>query len=369
MQEVTDQYQPREGDTALNTAWGLGGNYVENIGALLQPIADTTMLSGLMETLSAFGEEKDTAKEVISTATESYIRQFTPTLGSKIHGIFDPTKYSTYSDNFFERQLRASAINMRLLDYAISKATGEKFLQPQLDADGQPAQTQDYGFGMAGRAVNNLLNPATVKKNTMTDTDDELLRLYKSTGNYGILARQQYYINNTNFTPEERSEFNQYYLPEYRKAAEEFINSPSYKNMDDDERVSVLNAMSKHLKTEAGVKYLGKVVPNASESLTVRDKACDFAVSKGVTTAKYYQYMNTPFVKDKDGNTISNTRAMQIRAQMEADGIWDDIVKAINDGQFEAKDFNLTKPVVKWDTSQFTYNYDLMQNGSYTGKY
>lgn len=369
MQEVTDQYQPREGDNALNTAWGLGGNYVENIGALLQPIADTTMLSGLMETLSAFGEEKDTAKEVISTATESYIRQFTPTLGSKIHGIFDPTKYSTYSDNFFERQLRASAINMRLLDYAISKATGEKFLQPQLDADGQPAQTQDYGFGMAGRAINNLLNPATVKKNTMTDTDDELLRLYKSTGNYGILARQQYYINNTNFTPEERSEFNQYYLPEYRKAAEEFINSPSYKNMDDDERVSVLNAMSKHLKSEANVKYLGKVVPNASESLTVRDKACDFAVSKGVTTAKYYQYMNTPFVKDKDGNTISNTRAMQIRAQMEADGIWDDIVKAIKDGKFEAKDFNLTKPVVKWDTSQFTYNYDLMQNGSYTGKY
>jgi hypothetical protein len=367
MQEVTEKYHPAEDEGIAKTTWNLMGNYAGNLGALFQPIADTTMLSGLMETLSAFGED-DPLAEVIASATESYVRQLTPALGSKLAGIWDPTKYSTYSDNFFDRQLRASAINFRLLDWAISAVQGEQYLQPQLDPTGQPIQTQDYGLGAWGRAITNLANPATVKENTLTNTDDELVRLYKATGNTGVLAQQRYYIDNYKFTPEERAEFNQYYLPEYTKAAEEFIKSPSYQNLDDAERAKILGAMSKHLQAEAQVRYLGKVVPNSSAVRTVRDEACNFAVSKGVTTAKFYQYFTTPFVQDKDGNNISNTRAMQVRAQMEADGIWDDVLKAIKDEKFKPADFNLTIPVVKWDESKFTYNYDLMLNGSYSGK-
>ena len=59
---------------------------------------------------------------------------------------------------------------------------------------------------------------------------------------------------------------------------------------------------------------------------------------------------------------------MQVRAQMEADGIWDDVLKAIKDEKFKPADFNLTIPVVDWDESKFTYNYELMLNGSYSGK-
>lgn len=369
--EQHSQYEPRSKDeTTWQKAVNLAGEDFKNFGTLFRPIADTTMLSGLMDTLAVFGDE-DWAKELVATTTQNYVRQLTPVLGSKIHGIIDPVKYSTSSDSFFDSQLRAAAINIRLIDYAMTAMNhGEKYLQPQLDLNGKPIETQDYGLGTAGRAITNLVNPATVKEDTRDSTDLELERLYsKHTGakDYFLPSISASY-NGIHFTPKERTEFNQYYLSSYKQAADEFIKSPTYGDYDDDERYKILYSMKNHYFAEAQAKYLGRIVPNADEVLTERDKACDFANKLGVSTPKYYSYIYTTFDQDKDGNNINNTRAMKIRAQMEADGVWDNVKKAIDSGQFEPANFNLNKLVTKWDTNSFTYYYNQMLNGQYDGK-
>lgn len=369
--EQHSQYEPRSKDeTTWQKAVNLAGEDFKNFGTLFRPIADTTMLSGLMDTLAVFGDE-DWAKELVATTTQNYVRQLTPVLGSKIHGIIDPVKYSTSSDSFFDSQLRAAAINIRLIDYAMTAMNhGEKYLQPQLDLNGKPIETQDYGLGTAGRAITNLINPATVKEDTRDSTDLELERLYsKHTGakDYFLPSISASY-NGIHFTPKERTEFNQYYLSSYKQAADEFIKSPTYGDYDDDERYKILYSMKNHYFAEAQAKYLGRIVPNADKVLTERDKACDFANKLGVSTPKYYSYIYTTFDQDKDGNNINNTRAMKIRAQMEADGVWDNVKKAIDSGQFKPANFNLNKLVTKWDTNSFTYYYNQMLNGQYDGK-
>ena len=369
VQEEHERYVPRSKDeNALESTFNFLVNSAEDAGTLFQPIADTTMLSGLMDTLSAFGKD-DPAKEVTAAAVESYSRQFTPVLGSKLMGIVDGTKYSTASDNFFDRQMRAAAINFRLLDIIAKQIKGSPYLQPQLDLNGKPIQTQDYGLGAAGRAVTNLLNPATVKEDTRDNTDNELERLYRATGNYGILPRIQTYIDNTKFTPDERTEFNKYYLSEYKKAANEFVKSDAYNDYDDETRVKMLNAMSSHYKTEAQARYLGRIIPNADSVLTKNDKVADFLNSRGVSTPQFYGYLYTDFDKDSKGENINNTRAMKIRAQMEMDGVWDNVVEAIKRGAFEPGDFKLNNVVTGWDAGEFSYYYNLMLNGKYDGTF
>ena len=372
MQETAEQYKPRsEDESKAVSAFNVAGDMATDLGTIFRPIADTTMLSGLMDTLNAVTDDEGNfdPNETIATITQNYARQLTPVLASKLHGIVDGTKYSTASDSFFDRQIRSAAVNLRLIDYAMTAITGQQYLQPQLDLNGEPIQTQDYGLGAAGRAITNLLNPATVKQDSRDSTDTELERLYRQTGDYGILPRMQTYYDNTKFTPEERTEFNEYYLSEYKKAAEEFVNSYAYQDYDDKTRSKMLMAMSSHFKTEAQAKYLGRIVPNASSVLTPNDKACDFVNSLGVSPAKYYGYMYTSFEKDKNGDSINNTRAMKIRAQMEADGIWDTVKKYIDGGAYQAGNFNLNNAVLGMSTEDFTYYYNLMLDGRYDGKY
>jgi hypothetical protein len=59
---------------------------------------------------------------------------------------------------------------------------------------------------------------------------------------------------------------------------------------------------------------------------------------------------------------------MKVRAQMEADGVWEQVKKAIDDKKFEPGDFNLNKLVTGWDTTEYTYYYNQMLNGQYDGK-
>jgi len=365
--EAHQKYAPADGNYDMESTIQFLTAFLENSGSIFQPLLDTTMMSGLVDNLSVFGEadKSNIAGKFISKLTENYTRQFTPAAGSKVAGIFDGTKYSTASDNFLDRQIRSAAINFRLIDMALSKMNGKQYLQPQLDLNGEPIQTEDYGLGMAGRAFTNLLNPATVKRDTRDKTDLEMERLYKATGNTGVLPEMQTYLNNTKFKPEERTEYNEYYLSEYKKAAEEFIQSDAYRYYDDKERASILNSMSSHFKAEATKKYLGRIVPNSDSVLTTRDKACDYVGESGVSAAKFYSYLNTDFELYEDGEHINNTRAMKIRAQMEADGVWERVKEAVNNGWFQAGDFNLNKTVLGWDTSDFTYYYQLMLDHAY----
>ncbi len=368
MWEQHSQYVPRsENESMAQGAINLLMEDFANFGTLFKPIADTTMLSGLMDTLSVFGEET-WAQDLGAQLVQNYVRQLTPVLGSKIQGIFDPVKYSTSSDSFLDRQLRSAAINIRLIDYAMTAINGEQYLKPQIDLNGNPIETQDYGLGAAGRAITNLLNPATVKEDTRDKTDLELERLYSVTNQKYLLPSITASINGTKFTPKERDEFNRYLLPEYKKACEEFINSASYGDYTDDERAKILYNMKSHFYTEAQARYLGRIIPNADQVLTPRDKACDFANTLGISTAHFYGYINTDFDKTKDGETINNTRAMKIRAQMEADGVWDRVKRAIDNEVFKPSDFNLNNAVTGWDTTDFTYYYNQMLNGQYDGK-
>ena len=375
MQEKHEQYVPRStNETTVQRTWNILGEDIGSLGTLFRPIADTTMLSGLMDAISSATDEEGNLDPngIMASVTQNYVRQLTPVLGSKIQGIIDPVKYSTSSDSFFDRQIRAAAINMRLIDFAMTAMTGEPYLQPQLDLDGKPIETEDYGLGAPGRAITNLLNPATVKHDSRDETDLELERLYNATGNQYILPYIRASVKNDNvytkFTPKERTEFNQYLLPNYKQAAEEFMASRAYNDYSDKEKSDILNAMANHFFTEAKAKYLGRVIPNSDQVLTPRDKACDYVNELGVSVSHFYGYIYTDFEKDSDGNTINNTRAMKIRAQMEADGVWDRVKRAIDNEVFKPSDFNLNNAVTGWDTEDFTYYYTKMLNGVYDGK-
>jgi ribosomal protein L40E len=66
--------------------------------------------------------------------------------------------------------------------------------------------------------------------------------------------------------------------------------------------------------------------------------------------------------KGEDGKTIRNSRQLYMRQLYEEAGVYDDILKAVESGEFEYADFGLSKTVVKQSEDKSKANYQDIYN-------
>jgi len=360
VQEMLDSYQTADGQDASEALWK--GGLLNSLGTMIEPIMDTTYMSGLRESLASYGS--DEPGSMAMTMVQTYMNQLTPTLGAKLGNIFDEDKMSTASDTVADRMLRNVVSRLRFLDwmYAAIDEKGERYLKPQLDINGEPIPNEDNGMGMFGRALNNLVFPWTYNRNTMDDVDRELERLHQTTDQSAVLPEQQYYYSGRKFTAKERDEYNRYFLGNFRDSVSEFMASPQYQNMDDEERATVIRSMSSHFKAKATAQFLS-MAGEEKKLLTERDAAVDEAEKLGISVPEFYTLVNTQSVQDGNGDSIPNSKAITIRAALEANGTWDDVYNAWKNGTFDPTKLGLNKTVLKWDDADFTSNYMQLLDG------
>lgn len=218
-----------------------GFDLLKTLGAiysLTNPMLDMSMLQGVNELLSGLDYgDGDPLSTVIVTAVGSLASQFVPTIFGQIERVFTPTRQTTYID----RESSLSSNAQRYIGNLLNKIPipGVDYNQiPYIDAWGR---TEETG-GVAERMVNNLINPAYVKKSGETWVDDELQRLYDlgETGVFPQKAAQDTKINGEYLSAEDYVRYAKLRGSESLKTVQDLISSSAYRNMSDADKAAAI---------------------------------------------------------------------------------------------------------------------------------
>ena len=170
-------------------------------------------------------------------------------------------------------------------------------------------------FRRSGRAFNNFVNPAYTSKVSGSKMEDELSRLYEATGETKVLpqrAPKSFTVNKEN---------KQLTGDEYVKYATK-RGQTSYKIISELTGLARYKAMSDGDKADAVAKAYEYA--NAVGKMSVSNYQTDGWVAKAIETVKktgvseaqyialYLAKGDIESLKDRDGDTISNSEGLQI---------------------------------------------------------
>lgn len=273
-----------------------GFDLLKTLGAiysLTNPMLDMSMLQGVNELLSGLDYgDGDPLSTVIVTAVGSLASQFVPTIFGQIERVFTPTRQTTYID----RESGLSSNTQRYIGNLLNKIPGVDYNQiPYIDAWGR---TEETG-GVAERMVNNLINPAYVKKSGETWVDDELQRLYDlgETGVFPQKAAQDTKINGEYLSADEYVTYAQERGSASLEGVQELIRSSAYKNMSDADKAAAIKNVYAYAD---GVAKL-KVSQNAEVESWISKAKDSGNPSQYITDQIYLKSV------DSDGNGSSNS--------------------------------------------------------------
>ena len=341
----------------------------------LDPVLDMTVLSGLQDLFEGYAQGDKKLEGVVENVIKNFAGQFTPTIGAKINKIIDNTKRTTYSDTWIDSVIRQNMNKIPMMS---------SLLEPALDYKGNNISNTVYDTGdetmnTALNAAYYMLSPGTYTTDKSTPYDEELLDIARKSGNEYIVPTSFTYLKDKNgeqfkFTPEERTELNRYYAQTYKAEIEKFMQSPSYGSYGSDKegvlaKSEIMDNIQKHVYNMTKEKYFSKVSPDSADVLYANDIAAEKMKGLGIDYYQFYEMKNIHGEKDSKGNTIPQSGAMKVRNYMENQGLYDDILKAIEEEKIEPKDVNLTKTVIKMDADEYEEKYqklldDLAKQGA-----
>lgn len=145
---------------------------IESLKRISEPMLEMSMLQSLNDVIDNVSYSDSKLISILTSAATSYVTQALPTIAGQIERVGEPERETTFIDRNNESITRDIQY---LIAKSANKIPGVEYQQiPYIDAWGRH---EDAGT-VAERIVNNLFNPAYVSKDTSTEFDDELQRLY-----------------------------------------------------------------------------------------------------------------------------------------------------------------------------------------------
>ena len=217
---------------------------------------------------------------------------------------------------------------------------------PFIDAWGR---TENSG-GVAARAFNNFANPAYTSKVSGSKMEDELSRLYEATGETKVLpqrAPKSFTVNKENkqLTGEEYVKYATKRGQTSHKIASELTGLASYKSMSDGDKADAV------AKAYEYANVVGKMSVSSYQPDGWVAKAVETVKKTGVSEAQYIVlYLakgGIESLKDKNGDTISNSEGLQIMELVYQQ-------KGLSDEQRAAlfEDFGVGKSIRHWNRAR-----------------
>lgn len=243
--EIGDNGEAKDSNDYLQTLMDL-------TVALSEPLTNMSALSGIGNTLPQYTDsDGEWAVELLYNTGKNYVSQFIPQVLKQINRTFnDPKIHTTQgmgntTDKFISSLSKESLLTSKNNNVAIDYRGNQK------------EYVDDFmGFdGTLGRAFNNFINPFTMSQEKDDATADELLRLYKETGESSVIPSNSYVKSYTKdgtkyeVNRDEWQEINEDKRQKYMQYVDEFVNSQEYQTMSDSERVEVIQAL-KDLATD-----------------------------------------------------------------------------------------------------------------------
>lgn len=311
------------------------------------PLLSMSCLQSLNDVFDAVGYassgDTNALISAVASAATSYLTQGIPTVFGQVERTGESTRMTTYTDK--NKFLTPD------MQYALGKASaripGVDYGQiPFIDAWGR---TENSG-GVVARAFNNFANPAYTSKVSGSKMEDELSRLYEATGETKVLpqrAPKSFTVNKENkqLTGEEYVKYATKRGQTSYKIVSELTGLASYKSMSDGDKADAV------AKAYEYANIVGKMSVSNYQTDGWAAKAIDTVKKTGVSEAQYIAlYLakgGIESLKDKNGDTISNSEGLQIMELVYQQ-------KGLSDKQRAAlfEDFGVGKSIRHWNRAR-----------------
>lgn len=311
------------------------------------PLLSMSCLQSLNDVFDAVGYassgDTNALTSAVASAATSYLTQGIPTVFGQAERTGESTRMTTYTDK--NKFLTPD------MQYALGKSSaripGVDYGQiPFIDAWGR---TESSG-GVVARAFNNFANPAYTSKVSGSKMEDELSRLYEATGEAKVLpqrAPKSFTVNKENkqLTGEEYVKYATKRGQTSYKIASELTGLASYKSMSDGDKADAV------AKAYEYANVVGKMSVSSYQPDGWVAKAVETVKKTGVSEAQYIVlYLakgGIESLKDKNGDTISNSEGLQIMELVYQQ-------KGLSDKQRAAlfEDFGVGKKIRHWNRAR-----------------
>lgn len=335
-----EQMQANNGDLTMSDMLQAASNVTD-------PLLSMSCLQSLNDVFDAVGYassgDTNALTSAVASAATSYLTQGIPTVFGQAERTGESTRMTTYTDK--NKFLTPD------MQYALGKASaripGVDYGQiPFIDAWGRTESSR----GVGERAFNNFVNPAYTSKVNGSKMEDELSRLYEATGESKVLpqrAPKSFTVNKENkqLTGEEYVKYATKRGQTSYKIVSELTGLASYKSMSDGDKADAI------AKAYEYANAVGKMSVSNYQTDGWAAKAIDTVKKTGVSEAQYIAlYLakgGIESLKDKNGDTISNSEGLQIMELVYQQ-------KGLSDKQRAAlfEDFGVGKSIRHWNRAR-----------------
>lgn len=274
------------------------GAYFDVMFKTLDPLTEMSFIKSINDALSSYEDNK--MGGALKSAYQNYLTSFQPTVLAQAAKVIEKSRRSltgTKDSEYFGNYLIS-----RIPFYSTA-------LEPYIDVWGN----EDSEASLITKFNENLVYPWWIyeKKEETSKVDDEIMRLYKMTGNTKILPSiPKYYYTKDGvkyeMTNEEYTEYRINYGQFNYKALNSLFSSSYYKNLSDEEKESAIESIyslgtnyAKKTKIYYVANALGEknapriatYLANISNITSLRDK--NGKVISGSKKALTFEYINS----------------------------------------------------------------------------
>lgn len=287
-------------------------DWMTSVKLVTEPLLEMSCLQSLNAVFDAVGyassEGLDGLPAALASAGTSYLTQALPTVLGQAERTGEDKRYTTYTEK--------NAFLTGDIQYTLGKASaripGWDYQQiPYIDAWGRTEASGNAGT----RAFNNFVNPAYTSQIQTSEMEKELLRLYEATGEGGVFPQRadKYFTVDQERKDLTAQEYVKYATLKGQSAYQlvtDLVKDKKYQAMSDQDKLAAVENAYKLANQQAKQK-VGGYEP---ESWII--KAAEAEKKYGVDQKTYVllktQTAGIESLKDKDGETISNSKGLQI---------------------------------------------------------
>ena len=285
---------------------------LNSVKMVSEPMLEMSCLQSLNDVFDAVGYASsgglDGLPAALASAATSYLTQALPTLLGQAERTAEDRRYTTYT----ERNAFLTSDMQYTLGRASARIPGVDYQQiPYIDAWGRPEMSGNAGE----RAFNNFLNPAYTSEIETSAMEEELLRLYRSTGEGGVLPSRaaKYFTVSGERKDLTAKEYVQYATLKGQASyhlIRSLTESEAYRAMSEEEKVqAVKNAYD--LATQTAKAEISDFGADSwvRKAVEAQEK---YSIPRGTYITLKTQVSGLESLKDREGETIDNSRSLLI---------------------------------------------------------
>lgn len=283
---------------------------LSSITNVSEPLLEMSCLQSLNDLFQSYGyssSKNGLTRTIVSGAT-SYLMQFVPTILGQIERTAQQNRMTTYTS-------KTGFLNNTDVQYLIggvsAKIPGFDYRQIEyIDAWGR---TESSG-GFVKRALNNFINPAYTSEITVSDMENELMRLYDATGENVFPSRADKTIKvdgaDIILSKEQYVDYAKQKGTMSYAIATSLTESKAYSSMTDAQKASAVGLVYQYANQTAKKNVAGY----SPESWVT--KAKDAYEKYGIPVSTFISakvfVSDIESLKDKKGDSISNSKGLLI---------------------------------------------------------